>query len=261
MEAILITGAGGRIGTLLRRHWQGSYRLIGADKRAYAKTSEGETPFWTAVQHPELRSAFTAAGEGATIVHLAAETWDTAGWEAILHSNIEGTANVFRLAQEHRARRVIFASTNHVTGGYEPTPPPGDADPEYKPPERIITPELPIRPDSLYGASKAFGEALGAYYSQFHSLPTICLRIGSVTDEDDPRERQHMRYRWLSHRDLCHLFDCCLKTSVQCGIYYGVSANARRFWDISNAERELGYHPQDDAETWYTEGGARADSP
>jgi hypothetical protein len=34
---------------------------------------------------------------------------------------------------------------------------------------------------------------------------------------------------------------------VKFGIYYGVSNNKRRFWDISNAEAEIDFHPEDDA--------------
>ena len=76
---------------------------------------------------------------------------------------------------------------------------------------------------------------------------SICLRIGSVTKDDDPRIDPRFKSTWLSHRDLVQLVRKSLTADVKFGIYYGVSNNAKRFWDISNAEAELGYHPEDDA--------------
>lgn len=255
MATLLITGAGGRIGTILRKHWKDSHHLIGVDRNPYIPAKRDKS-FYTSVERLEpLMQAFAAAGPGTIVVHLAAETWDTAGWEAIERVNIRGTANVFRLAQGHRARKVIFASSNHVTGAYDELVPP-DGDQPYSPPPETITPQMLPKPDSLYGVSKAFGELLGFYFSRKYNLPTVCLRIGSVTDTDDPMETPRPRYTWLSHRDLRQLFDCSLTAKTAFGIYYGVSNNTQRCWDITNAERELGYHPQDNAEERHTMKGA-----
>lgn len=252
MSTILLTGAAGRIGTILRNHWQGKHRLIGVDAKPWTPL-EGEGIVEARVETPDLSKAFDLAGPGVTVVHLAAATWDDAGWDEIKRSNIEGTYNVFRLAQERNAARVIFASTNHVTGGYEGLSP-GERTEPYTPPRMLITSEMPIRPDSVYGASKAFGEALAWFFHWKYGLPALCLRIGGVTDRDDPMGHPRLRSTWLSHRDLCHLFDCCFATLTAFGIYYGVSRNTNRFGDITNAERELEYQPQDDAEEWYEKG-------
>lgn len=252
MSTILLTGAAGRIGTILRNHWQGQHRIIGVDMKPW-EPREGEVAIEARIESTDLSKAFDLAGAGAVVIHLAAATWDNAGWEDIKQSNIGGTYNVFRLAQERNAARVVFASTNHVTGGYGDLAP-GERTEPYTPPQMLITPEMPTRPDSLYGVSKASGESLAWFFQGEYGLSALCLRIGSVTEHDDPTENPRLRSTWLSHHDLCHLFDCCLTSTVSFGIYYGVSRNAKRFWDISNAERELGYQPRDDAEEWYKKG-------
>lgn len=252
MNTILLTGAAGRIGTILRNHWQRQHRIIGVDMKPWT-LREGEEVIEARIETPDLSKAFDRAGAGAVVVHLAAATWDDAGWDEIERSNIEGTYNVFRLAQERKAARVVFASTNHVTGGYGDLSP-GEHTEQYVPPQMTITSEMPTRPDSLYGISKVFGESLAWFFQWGHGLTALCLRVGSVTDRDDPAENARLRSTWLSHRDLCHLFDCCLVSTVPFGIYYGVSRNTKRFWDITNVERELGYQPNDDAEEWYKKG-------
>ena len=65
-------------------------------------------------------------------------------------------------------KRFLFASSNHVTGLYENDRPYRaivEGEFEGLDAERLdrIMHEWPIRPDSVYGARKAFGEALGRY--------------------------------------------------------------------------------------------------
>ena len=270
---IWITGAAGRIGTILRKHWQGKHTVIGIDHHEYDPLP-GEEAYVADIGSTELWTLLATKGSGGRVlegakrgqydtavpialVHLAAVTSDTADWVAIEQTNIRGTYNVFSLARQCGIRKVLFASSNHVTGGYEAL---GIGNQSYEPPLVTITPEMPIRPDSLYAVSKVTGEILGSYFSR-HGVPIICLRIGSVTDRDDPVENPRLRSTWLSHRDLCHLFDCCLTADVPYGIYYGVSNNTQRFWDISNAERELEYRPQDNAELWYKKEGDNHGKP
>jgi uronate dehydrogenase len=119
----------------------------------------------------------------------------------------------------------------------------------------LITAEAPIRPDSPYGAGKAFFEAAARYYSERYEMSCICLRIGTVRADDRPREPRHYA-TLLSHTDLVRLVRCALEATSELafGVYYGVSANTWRFWDIANAEVELGYEPQDDAERFRSSG-------
>jgi hypothetical protein len=84
-------------------------------------------------------------------------------------------------------------------------------------------------------------------YYELYGLQSVCLRIGSVVKDDDPRQNPRLKSTWLSHRDLVQLVNCSLQGDIDFGTYYGVSKNRGRFWDISDAEREIGYHSQDDA--------------
>jgi hypothetical protein len=112
----------------------------------------------------------------------------------------------------------------------------------------IVTLQDPIRPDSDYGTSKAFGEAVARQYHELYGIESVCLRIGTVLADDDPRKNKRFLKTWLSHDDLVQLVKKGISSeNVKFGIYYGVSNNKGRFWDISNAEQELDFHPQDDA--------------
>jgi uronate dehydrogenase len=113
----------------------------------------------------------------------------------------------------------------------------------------LITTDWPMRPDSPYGAGKAFAEVAARYYAEQFGISCICLRIGTVRAEDLPSTPRHYA-TLLTHGDLVRLVDCALRAPLELryGVYYGVSANAWRFWDIENAAKELGFEPQDDAE-------------
>jgi hypothetical protein len=80
-----------------------------------------------------------------------------------------------------------------------------------------------------------------------YGVESICLRIGSVLADDDPTHDPRYAKTWLSHRDLVQLVKKSIYSKVPFGIYYGVSDNKGRFWDISNATEEIGFRPEDDA--------------
>ena len=140
---------------------------------------------------------------------------------------------------------MVFASSNHVTGAYEGFAPNLHLHRQAEPVP--ISVNHPMRPDSDYGVSKAFGEILARYYCARWGLESICIRIGSVRRDDDPTTDPRFLRTWLSHRDLVHLVECCLRANVTYGVYYGISNNKGAFWDLSNARAELGYAPRDDA--------------
>jgi NAD+ dependent glucose-6-phosphate dehydrogenase len=174
--------------------------------------------------------------EGAdAVIHLAGERETGASWDRLSGPNIEGTFNVFDACRERSVSKIVFASSNHVTGGYDL------AD------QRGINGSEPVRPDSLYGVTKAFGEALGRFMSDAHGLSVICLRIGWVLPEPVGPEALRM---WLSPRDLCSLMASSLRAQVPYGIYYGTSLNTRRLWDLRPAMKDLGYEPADDSEAF-----------
>ena len=114
-----------------------------------------------------------------------------------------------------------------------------------------VTVDMPIRPDGPYGIGKAFGEAAGRYYSDHFGLSVICLRIGTLNREGKPLVPRQFA-TLLSHRDLVQLVHRSIDApdSLRFAIFYGVSNNTWRFWDISNSREIIGYEPEDDAEQW-----------
>ncbi len=127
----------------------------------------------------------------------------------MLRNNIVGTYNVYEAARLAGVERVVFASSNHAVGMFELDGAPGIYEVDD---ERRVDHTAEIRPDSLYGVSKAYGEALGRMYVERHGLRVFCLRIGAVRENDDPTQestnplldldaegrRNRMRAVWLS---------------------------------------------------------------
>jgi uronate dehydrogenase len=228
-QRVLITGAAGNIGRALRAGLRDRYallRLIDVAPQEPAQTGEEVVTL-----DLNDRRASEAAMEGVdAVVHLAGIA-DEASFDDILEGNITTTYSVYEAARRAGVRRVVFASSNHVTGFY--------------PRDETVGPDHPVRPDTFYGVSKAFGEALGRLYADKYGLEVVCLRIGSFTERPTTPRQLSI---WLSPRDCVHLVCCCLDaSSVGFEIVYGVSANTRSWWKDDAAAR-LGYHPEDNAE-------------
>lgn len=241
---VLITGINGNIGTILHGALKITHDIYGIDQEGEFSERVVEANI---AEYKKLADAIQKFSPLDAIVHLAGNPHVDATWEEVLSSNIVGTRNVFEAAREFVVRRVIFASSNHVTGAYEGFGQDLHLHKQHEP--RKISPQDPIRPDSDYGVSKAFGEAVARYYCARWGIEAICLRIGVVLPDDDPTKSLHSRKIWLSHRDLVQLVEKSLTANVVFGIYYGVSENKGRFWDIANARDELGYIPLDDGTT------------
>lgn len=226
------------------------YDVTGIDRRG-GKASRR-------VQMSRLGAARRAFRGGDVVVDLAANPDPHQDWSDAYGNNIAATWNALEAAADAGVRRVIFASSNHVTGGYEADEPYASVlagrleglDPAAL---RRITPSDPPRPDGPYALSKVFGEAAGRYFSDFRGLSVICLRIGGVRRDDRPRDLRALSVL-LSHRDLVQLVDRCIVAppELRFAVLYGVSANTWRIWDIESAKRLVGYAPEDNAESWRT---------
>jgi NAD+ dependent glucose-6-phosphate dehydrogenase len=164
------------------------------------------------------------------VVHLAAEASPKASWPEVRGPNIEGAYRVFEAARLAGVRRIVFASTQRVTGLYER----GGAAP--------IRPDEPPRPDSLYAVSKVFGEALGRHYADAFGIHVVCLRLGWVIERPTTDE---MRRLWLNPSDLGRIVSLALEAPVRFAIYYAVSREGPSGLDLTSARRELGYVPSD----------------
>lgn len=240
LPKILITGSMGRIGTILTEGLADSFDIYGFDRVA----SQTKRTFRVDISdYAELENAFLQIAPVACVIHLAADPRIGADWGSILKNNIVGTKNLYEAARNFKVKKVVFASSNHVTGGYEGIPPVLD---KLSRPE-AITIRHPLRPDSDYGTSKVFGETVARQYYELFAIRSICLRIGSVLKDDNPTGNERQRRIWLSHRDLIQLFRKSILSEVEFGIYYGISNNKDSLWDISNAKEELGYDPEDDS--------------
>lgn len=256
---ILLTGASGLIGGVLRTHLSdhggefGRYTISGVDARDLDDDSLASFTLADCYDYDAMSPAFE--GQDA-VVHLAANAPVETPWADVLRNNIASTHNVYEAAREHGLKRLVFASSNHAVGNFELDEPYksiglGDYSLIDNDPANIVQVDhnVPIRPDSDYGVSKVFGEATGRYYNEHFGLEVACLRIGSVVPNNRPMNIRAYA-TWLSHRDLAHLVDRCLTADISYEIFYGVSNNRWRFWDIDYARETIGYEPQDRAEDW-----------
>jgi uronate dehydrogenase len=232
-QRVLITGAAGRIGRVLRAQFQGRYALLRLLDLAPQDTA-GDREETIKADLGDLEALKSACAGIDTVVHMAGIPTE-APWPDIIETNIVGTVNVFEAARLQRVRRVIFASSNHVVGFHSRNAQ-LDAHSEF-------------RPDSRYGVSKVFGEALGRMYADKYGLSVACLRIGPFRTPDQPAAPRELM-NWISHRDMAKLVALCIEhSSFHYLIAYGVSNNRRNMWSNEHIEW-LGYSPQDDAEDY-----------
>ena len=236
-KKLFITGAAGNVGTALRRYLRDRYdlRLL-----FHSNVPEVEPEDQVVVSDLADFESMVEAGDGIdAIVHLGIAT-GRRGYsrsrynQMVMEINIRGTYNIFESARINKIPTVVFASTNHVTGYYEK--------------EGVVSrPDLPVRPDSMYGVSKAYGEALGRFYHDAHGMSVYCIRIANFpnTDETNSNYEPGMN-RWLSSRDMAELTACCVEApQPQFGLFYAASLGGEKKWDLSSAKELVGWEPRD----------------
>ena len=216
---ILITGAAGDVGTRLRKLFKGAYpRIRTSDIRKPADLAADEEFIAADLADYRQVEKITTGIDG--IVHLGGYSVE-GSWDTIHKSNIVGCYNLFEAAYRTGVKRVVFASSNHAVGFY--------------PRGQKIGVDVTVRPDSRYGVSKAFGEAVGALYSDKHGLRVACIRIGNVNDK--PLDSRRLSI-WIKPEDLAQLVRIGLEhPDIHFEIFYGSSDNAAGWWDNSNARR------------------------
>jgi uronate dehydrogenase len=247
---VVITGATGNLGGKLRRHLDGRYplRLLDRDPRGDGSVVTADLARWDPCWVETFRGADV-------VVHLAADPTAHQTWPNLIGPNLDAVVNVFQAAVQTGVRRVVYASSNHVMGGYADDPEPAllTTDVAPRPGARYVS-GGERRDSTAYAACKLFGERLGKCYAEAHGLSVIAVRIGWVRPaenraEDVPAERgPWFRLMWLSNRDYCHLMERCILASLpeRFVIVNGMSANTGMRWDIESTRRLLGYQPQDD---------------
>jgi uronate dehydrogenase len=230
LNKLLITGANGQLGAVCRKRLPPLAKTL----RLNARKGLGEAKSNEELVYCDLsdKVAVEALVEGCDgIVHMGGQATE-APWETIQAANIDGMVNLFEAARKSSVNpRIVFASSNHVTGFYEQS--------------SRIDANARHKPDGLYGVSKVFGEALASMYYHKFGIETASIRIGSCFPE--PRNHR-MLSSWLSHDDLVLLIQRIFMVQrLGCPVIYGVSANDASWWDNSEVGY-LGWQPKDNAE-------------
>ncbi|HLF77385.1 MAG TPA: NAD(P)-dependent oxidoreductase [Dehalococcoidia bacterium] len=249
-KRVLITGAAGRIGTMVRQALAYTYDLKGIDIRPI----EGFDSFVANMtDYASIRPAFEGMD---VVIDLANNPSGGLSWEEAYANNIPSSYNCLRAAQEAGVKRYILTSSNRATEGYERDEPYASIcrgeyaglQPGSFP---LITPAMPVRPNGPYGIGKCLAEAAARYFSDYHGMSCICLRLGTVHGGEEPRAIRQFA-TLLTPRDLQQLYRCAVEApdDLRFATFYGVSNNRWRFWEISDAERLIGFRPHDDAEAW-----------
>ena len=234
-RVVLLTGAAGRIGGSFRIYAGDRYRLRLADRDvAGLAATAGPGHQVASLDVADLAGCRAACHGIDTVVHLAADPSPEADFATSLRdNNVTGTYNVFRAAFEEGCRRVIFASSAHVVAGY--------------PAEVAIAPDWPVRPTTMYGVSKCFGEAVAACFAA-QGLSGIAVRIGAFDApwlRADPTPSNLSAY--VSPRDLNQLLLRCIEAAdVRFAIVHGISDNRLKRLDLTTTRDLLGYAPEDD---------------
>jgi len=238
---IVVTGAAGNLGAKLADYLAGRYDIVPLDR------PHGDLSVW----HERWVDRFAGAD---TVFHFAGDPVALHDWDELTGPNVDAMLNVYEAAARHQVPRFVFASSNHVMGGYQ-----------HVPGVRLTT-DLPPKPglrysadgadrfSGPYAATKLFGERVGQLYARTRGLEVISVRIGWVwrgnnVPEELPADRgEWFRNMWLSDGDFLQLMECCLSADLPEPflIVNGMSRNTGMRWDIDSTARVLGYQPRDD---------------
>ncbi len=226
---LLLTGAAGGLGKVLRHRlvpYAGALRV--SDRVDLGAANPGEEVVLCDLADKAAVHRLVEGVDG--VVHFGGISLESA-FEPIMQSNIVGVFNLYEAVRKHGVKRVVFASSNHVTGYYRQS-------------EKIGV-DAPVRPDGLYAVSKCFGENLSRFYFDRYGIETACLRIGSSFPT--VRDRR-MLATYLSYDDLVELVRCALfAPHVGHTVIFGASDNSRKWWDNTGAAH-LGFAPRDAAD-------------
>lgn len=222
---VVITGAAGNIGrTVSARLREQGHEVVALDQVRAAGVVRVDV---------SNTLELTPLVDGAdAVVHLAGYP-EEGSLQTALHTHVNTTHSVLDAMRCTGVPRIVYASSGHAVGF---TPSTGELKVDARP-----------RPDTLYGVGKVAAEALCSLYVDRFGLAAACLRIGAFLDR--PLTRQHLAI-WLSPGDATRLVEACLTApGLTFAVVHGISANTRRWWDLEPG-RAVGYHPQDDAETY-----------
>ena len=247
IKKVGITGANGTVGRVLMDGLADGYELTAFTRR--------EVNFPSKIVHFDKAGEVAGAFAGLdAVIHLAADPSPMAAWEQVRDHNLEAMYQVMEECRRSQVRRMVFASTNHTQHGNTILTTPETLDPAKK--VRMKLGDRP-NPDSLYAVSKLFGENIGKLYSERFGIEFVGLRIGWIVPENTPLVMQgtpaedYLRAMFLSHRDCVAAHRRALEVETKYTLAYVVSSNGRRVFDLEETQAELGWAPEDDAETFF----------
>jgi uronate dehydrogenase len=226
---LLLTGAAGNLGQVLRPRLKAYCNTLRVSHRKdVGPAATGEEIVLASLENAD--EMMTLLDGVDAVVHMGGVSTEQP-WAPILAGNIVGMVNLYEAARVKKVKRIIFASSNHVTGFYRQ--------------DETIDTKMPPKPDGFYGLSKAFGEDCAQMYWDRWGIETVSLRIGSSFPE--PKDRR-MLATWLSYDDLERLVVAAL-TAPQVGhtIIYGMSDNQHTFWDNRFA-KHVGFRAKDSSD-------------
>ena len=239
---LLLTGAAGALGTQLRPLLPDYAEKIRLNDRDAVKDCQSHEESISA-DLGDMEAMLALTKDVDAVVHMGGQSREGA-WADVLNSNIVGMYNLYEGCRKNGVKRVIWASSVHTIGFYPRT--------------EIVNPQSPTRPDSNYGTSKVYGEAVAQYYWDKYGIESVSVRIYSCFPE--PLDRRQLT-TWLSYNDLRHLIGQCLwAPSVRHTIIYGVSNNPAVLID-NRLAAHIGYHPQDSSEIYRAKVEANSPEP
>ncbi len=237
-----ITGAGGNVGTTLRKGLFSKYELSLYDIKDIEQA--GSNAFFKVnfTEKEEIQGVFNGLD---AIIHLAGDPRPDAPAQNTLRNNFIATSLVFEEARRANVKKIVFASSNFYHEGSIAEALRGKLN-------HLITLDMPSTPQSLYGKSKVFGENVGFHLSHLgHQF--VALRIGWTVPEDNPAlyANAYMRAVFCSHRDLVQAFDKALEIDIDFLTAFAVSDNKNNVFDLTETKEKLGFYPQDNSEDYF----------
>ena len=225
---MVLTGAAGGIGSSITPQLSERWNLHRTDLEASHGIEALDVTDLAA-----CRAAFVGAD---AVIHLAAVPDPDASWEQLMAPNVIGAYHVARAAADCGVRRLVLASSLHVMSA--------------GPDETQVRESDPARPGNLYGATKAWAEAVGAWVAKTTSTSVVALRIGyfSVEPPIEGKVTSRDMSAWLSSRDAAELVRAAVEAEgLDFVVAHGISANRYRSADLKETMRRLDYRPSDDA--------------
>lgn len=245
---VIITGAAGRIGSQMVEELSGSHHLCLVDRSPVpghtsiiADLAQNHSRSYRRLWSEASPARWTEAFQGTdVVVHLAADPSPQAPWPRVLHDNIQATQNVIETAVQHRVRRVVFASSNWAVKAWERELAPSC----YTREGPKIGSDIPPRPLTPYGISKAFGEITGRTFVEERQLDSfVAVRIGAYWLV--PQNNEEYRRLWIGPHDLRSLLRRCVEVEFEgFHVVYGVSAQPTAPYDLSYTCRLLSWKPR-----------------